>query len=67
MEEDWITPDTSLMDDLKADDLDIVELVITLELEFDIEIPDEDAENPRRVISNIRLQTATTIWVYPVI
>ena len=45
MEEDWITPDTSLMDDLKADDLDIVELVITLELEFDIEIPDEDAEN----------------------
>lgn len=39
-----IAPDASFIDDLGADSLDIVELVMQIEREFDIEIPDEDAE-----------------------
>jgi acyl carrier protein len=42
--EDEITPDSSFIDDLGADSLDIVELVMLIEKDFDIEIPDEDAE-----------------------
>ncbi|MDP6933935.1 MAG: acyl carrier protein, partial [Myxococcota bacterium] len=42
--EDEIVPDASFIDDLGADSLDIVELVMLIEKEFDIEIPDEDAE-----------------------
>ena len=41
---DEINPDASFIDDLGADSLDIVELVMMIEKEFDIEIPDEDAE-----------------------
>jgi len=39
----------SFLDDLGADSLDIVELVMTLEEEFDLEIPDEDAEKIQTV------------------
>ncbi|MBR3133778.1 MAG: acyl carrier protein [Clostridia bacterium] len=39
-----VTLDASFIDDLGADSLDIVELVMALEEEFDIEIPDSDAE-----------------------
>ena len=39
-----VTTDASFIDDLGADSLDIVELVMALEEEFDIEIPDADAE-----------------------
>ncbi len=39
-----ITMDASFIDDLGADSLDIVELIMALEEEFDIEIPDSDAE-----------------------
>ena len=39
-----VTLDASFIDDLGADSLDIVELIMALEEEFDIEIPDEDAE-----------------------
>ncbi|CCI26904.1 acyl carrier protein [Microcystis aeruginosa] len=39
-----VTPQASFADDLKADSLDVVELVMALEEEFDIEIPDEAAE-----------------------
>ena len=42
--EDEVTPAASFVDDLGADSLDVVELVMGLEEEFDIEIPDEDAE-----------------------
>ena len=48
-EEDAITLDTSLVDDLGADSLDVVELVMTLEDEFDMEIPDEDITEVRTV------------------
>ena len=43
-DEDAVTMDASFIDDLEADSLDIVELMMALEEEFDIEIPDEDAE-----------------------
>lgn len=42
--EDEVVPQASFVDDLGADSLDVVELVMGLEEEFDIEIPDEDAE-----------------------
>lgn len=42
--EDQVTSEARFIDDLGADSLDIVELVMTIEEEFDIEIPDEDAE-----------------------
>ena len=45
VEEDQVTPDASFVDDLGADSLDTVELVMALEEEFDCEIPDEEAEN----------------------
>lgn len=43
-DESQITPEASFINDLQADSLDIVELVMALEEEFDTEIPDEDAE-----------------------
>ncbi|TDA65650.1 MAG: acyl carrier protein [Clostridia bacterium] len=43
VDEDEVTMETSF-EDLNADSLDIVELIMALEEEFDIEIPDEDAE-----------------------
>ena len=44
IDEEQVTEQTNLFDDLEADSLDIVELMMALEEEFDIEIPDEDAE-----------------------
>lgn len=46
---DNITPDASFMEDLGADSLDTVELVMALEEEFDLEIPDSDAEKIQTV------------------
>ena len=43
-EDTEITMETSLMNDLEADSLDAVEIIMAIEDEFDIEIPDEDAE-----------------------
>ena len=43
--EDEITMDSAFLEDLNADSLDIVELIMALEDELDMEIPDEDAEN----------------------
>ncbi|MBT3232647.1 MAG: acyl carrier protein [Calditrichaeota bacterium] len=40
-----VTPEASFVDDLGADSLDTVELVMAFEEEFDLEIPDEEAEN----------------------
>ncbi|MFH1097262.1 MAG: acyl carrier protein [Candidatus Desantisbacteria bacterium] len=47
--EDQVTQDASFVDDLGADSLDTVELVMALEEEFGIEIPDEDAEKIKTV------------------
>lgn len=44
VEEDDITMESSFIDDLGADSLDIVELIMALEEEFDLEIPDSEAE-----------------------
>ena len=49
IDEDNVTPDASFMEDLGADSLDTVELVMALEEEFDLEIPDSDAEKIQTV------------------
>lgn len=49
VDEDEVTPNASFVDDLGADSLDTVELVMAFEEAFDIEIPDEDAEKIRTV------------------
>ena len=49
VDEDQVTNEASFMDDLGADSLDTVELVMALEEEFDIEISDEDAEKIQTV------------------
>ena len=47
--EDQLAPAAAFVDDLKADSLAVVELVLAIEQEFDLEIPDEDTEKIRTV------------------
>jgi acyl carrier protein len=54
VEEDKVKEDSSFIDDLGADSLDIVELIMAFEEEFDIEIADEDAEKIKVVGDVIR-------------
>lgn len=49
LEEEQVNEDSEVIDDLGADSLDIVDLVMTLEEEFDTVIPDEDIENLKTV------------------
>ncbi|MBW1659453.1 MAG: acyl carrier protein [Deltaproteobacteria bacterium] len=49
VDESEVTPDAKFIDDLGADSLDIVELVMALEEEYDIEISDEEAEKIQTV------------------
>src|SRR5437868_1313165 len=49
VEEDEVKPEASFVDDLNADSLDLVELIMSLEEEFGTEISDEDAEKIRTV------------------
>lgn len=49
-----VTPQASFIDDLGADSLDTVELIMALEEEFNVEIPDEDAEKMATVGDAIR-------------
>ena len=49
VEREKLTPEASFIEDLGADSLDIVELVMEFEKEFNIDIPDEDAEKLRTV------------------
>lgn len=44
IEEDKVTPDANIVEDLGADSLDVFELLMTVEDEFDVEIPTEEAE-----------------------
>jgi acyl carrier protein len=63
VEADKITPQSSFVDDLGADSLDTVELVMALEEDFDIEIPDEAAEKITTVqdtVDYINQQVATS-------
>lgn len=46
---DTITPTTSLVDDLDADSLDAVEIIMAIEDEFSLEIPDEEAEGFKNI------------------
>lgn len=46
---DSITPESDIIDDLEADSLTVLDMVMTLEDEFDIEIPNEDVEKLRTV------------------
>ncbi|MFA6171502.1 MAG: acyl carrier protein [Patescibacteria group bacterium] len=49
VDKEIVTPEASIVDDLGADSLDVVELVMALEEAFDTEIPDDDAEKIRYV------------------
>lgn len=49
VDEDKVTMEASISDDLGADSLDVVDLIMSLEEEFDVEIPDEDVENMKTV------------------
>lgn len=49
VEEDSITMDTNLEEDLSADSLDVVDLLMSIEDEFEIEIPDEEIDSIRTV------------------
>lgn len=60
VDEAQVTPEASFMDDLGADSLDTVELVMALEEEFDIEISDEDAEKIQTVQDAISYITDNT-------
>ena len=54
VEESEITMDTNLMKDLSADSLDAVEIIMAIEDEYGIEIPDEEAENIQTVADLVR-------------
>ena len=49
VEEDAVAMESSIADDLGADSLDVVDLVMSLEEEFDIEVPDSEVENIKTV------------------
>lgn len=53
VEPDEVVPEASFVDDLGADSLDLVELIMAMEEEFDIEISDEDAEKLQTVQDSI--------------
>ena len=49
VEEDKITADTDLQEDLGADSLDVVDLLMSIEDEFEVEVPDEEIDNIKTV------------------
>ena len=49
VEEDTITPETNIQEELGADSFDVVDMLMSLEDEFDVEIPDEKIETMRTV------------------
>ena len=62
--DDQVTPDASFVDDLGADSLDTVELVMALEEEFEAEIPDDEAEKITTVKQAVEfIQKNTNTWL----
>lgn len=55
VEEEKVTPEASITEDLGADSLDVVDLVMSFEDEFGIEIPDEEVENVKTVGDIVKL------------
>ena len=49
IEEDKITPDSDIINDLKADSLDVFQMLMSLEEEFDISVPDEKAQELKKI------------------
>lgn len=60
IEEDRITMDSDIIEDLEADSLDVVDLVMTMEDEFGVEVPDEQIENFRTVGDVVRFTEENT-------
>ena len=54
VDEDNISMESSIVDDLGADSLDVVDIVMSLQDEFDVEIPDEEVENIKTVGDLVR-------------
>jgi len=61
VEEDSITPDTNLVEDLEADSLDVVDLLMSIEDEFEIEVPDEEIENIKTVDQLVKYIEANNV------
>jgi len=57
VDENAITPEASFIDDFNADSLDLVELVMAFEQEFDVSISEEESEQVRTVADAVRLLT----------
>jgi acyl carrier protein len=55
VDENAVTPEASFIDDFNADSLDLVELVMAFEQEFDVSISEEEAERVRTVADAVRL------------
>jgi acyl carrier protein len=55
VDENAVTPEASFVDDFNADSLDLVELVMAFEQEFDVSISEEEAERVRTVADAVRL------------
>ena len=64
VDESDVTMDTHLMKDLEADSLDAVEIIMAIEDEYGIEIPDEDAEKFQSV-SDLLKQICNLVELYP--
>ena len=60
VDQDDVTMDTHLMKDLEADSLDAVEIIMAIEDEFEIEIPDDDAEKFQNVSDIVRFMEEKT-------
>ena len=65
VDESDVNMDSSFTDDLGADSLDLVELIMALEEEFDMEIPDEDAENIKTVADAVNYAKANSLGCPP--
>ena len=60
VDEDKVTTDASITEDLGADSLDVVDLVMNIEESFDLEIPDEEVENIKTVGDIVKFIEAKT-------